>query len=81
MDMNVKKKWKRDTYDAPVHELPVDLPLITSQYEPAGRDVENVAVHAESALLMATKPAEPEQTQGRQMMSKVSTTSTGREGK
>ena len=34
---------------------------MTSQYEPAGRLVVNVAVQAESALLIATKPISPAQ--------------------
>lgn len=32
---------------------------MTSQYEPAGKPLENVAVQEESALLIATKPAVP----------------------
>ena len=32
---------------------------MTLQYEPMGKPVENVALHALSALLMATKPREP----------------------
>jgi hypothetical protein len=32
---------------------------MTLQYEPMGKPVENVAFHAPSALLMATKPMEP----------------------
>lgn len=47
------------TYDDPEHVPELALPLITSQYVPAGIDVVNVAVQLESALLMATKPAEP----------------------
>jgi hypothetical protein len=50
----------RSTYELPVHEE-ADLvgPLITLQYVPAANDVLKVADHAESALLMATNPAEP----------------------
>jgi len=43
----------------PVQAPPELFPLITSQYALFGRDVVNVVVHAESALLIATKPAEP----------------------
>jgi hypothetical protein len=32
---------------------------ITSQYVPSGSEVVKVVSHAESLLLMATKPAEP----------------------
>jgi hypothetical protein len=35
------------------------VPLITSQYVPAARDVVNVATQDESALFIATKPEEP----------------------
>src|ERR1700761_9391755 len=49
-----------DTHAAPEHAVPVDmLPLTTSQYDPAGREVANVDVHAESWLLIATKPSAP----------------------
>jgi hypothetical protein len=47
------------TYPVPVHAPEELFPLITSQYAPLGRDVVNVVDHAESALLIATKPAEP----------------------
>ncbi len=47
------------TYDDPEHVPELALPLMTSQYAPAGIDVANVAVQLESALLMATNPAEP----------------------
>jgi hypothetical protein len=47
------------TYPVPVQAPDELLPVMTSQYDPAGRDVVNVAVHAESALLIATNPAEP----------------------
>jgi hypothetical protein len=46
-------------YEGPVQD-PEDLvPRITSQYVPSGRDVVKVVFHAESLLLMATKPDEP----------------------
>jgi hypothetical protein len=35
------------------------LPPMTSQYDPSAIEVLNAVVHAESALLMATKPDEP----------------------
>jgi hypothetical protein len=35
------------------------FPLITSQYEPAAIVVVNVVLQAESALLIATNPADP----------------------
>ena len=38
---------------------PLDGPSITLQYDPAGKPVANVVVHAVSMLLMATKPSEP----------------------
>jgi hypothetical protein len=50
---------------AATHEVPEHFdaalvdPLITSQYVPAARDVVKVVLHAKSALLIATKPAEP----------------------
>lgn len=37
----------------------LDGPSITLQYDPAGKPVENVALHALSQLLIATKPSEP----------------------
>ena len=41
-------------------QLPLEnAPLMTSQYVPSESDVENVADHAESSLLIATNPAEP----------------------
>ena len=49
----------RCTYEAPAQAVPVGEPLITSQYVPSGSEVENVAVHAESALLIATNPRAP----------------------
>lgn len=36
-----------------------DGPSITLQYDPAGKPVANVVVHAVSILLIATKPSEP----------------------
>ena len=48
------------THAAPEHAVPIDrLPLTTSQYVPAGRQVMNVDVHTESWLLIATNPSEP----------------------
>ena len=41
-------------------QLPLEsAPLMTSQYVPSASEVENVADHAESSLLIATNPAEP----------------------
>ena len=52
--------WRtRVTYEAPAHVPPEGAPLITSQYEPSGSEVVNVAVQSESALLIATNPAVP----------------------
>lgn len=34
-------------------------PSMTLQYDPPGKPVANVVLHALSALLMATKPSEP----------------------
>jgi hypothetical protein len=46
------------------HAVPLQIPAllgpsITLQYDPAGKPVANVALHAVSLLLMATKPSEP----------------------
>ena len=49
----------RVTYEAPAHVPPEGAPLITSQYEPSGSEVVNVAVQSESALLIATNPSAP----------------------
>ena len=51
------------TYAVPVHIPASDVPSMTLQYDPAGRPVWNVVVHALSALLIATKPSEPVFTQ------------------
>lgn len=48
------------TYDVPVHPPDELFPVMTSQYEPAAKEVLNVVVQAESALLIATNPADPE---------------------
>ena len=41
-------------------QMPIlDDPSITLQYDPAGKPVENVALHALSQLLIATRPSEP----------------------
>lgn len=47
------------TYAVPLQMPILDGPSITLQYDPAGKPVENVALHALSQLLMATKPSEP----------------------
>jgi hypothetical protein len=47
------------TYTGPEQTPEVKAPWITSQYTPFARPVANVAVQAESALLIATKPVEP----------------------
>lgn len=47
------------SYEVPVHDPKEFFPLITSQYDPAGREVVKVALQAESALLIATKPRDP----------------------
>lgn len=46
-------------YVCPEHEEPDLEPLATSQYEPSAREVWKVFDHALSALLIATKPADP----------------------
>ena len=48
------------TYVAPVHVPDKLCPPTTSQYEPSGSEVKNVVVHAESTLLIATNPREPQ---------------------
>jgi len=50
---------QKDSYEVPVHVPEELLPLTTSQYDPLGRAVVKVAFHAESALLIATKPRDP----------------------
>lgn len=47
--------------EKPPHVPEVLAPPIMSQYAPSGRDVEKVAVHNESPLLIATKPRGPEE--------------------
>lgn len=49
----------RDAHEDPVQLLPEEVPLMTSQYAPSGREVEKVDDQAESALLIATKPSAP----------------------
>lgn len=55
----VKGMW---TYAVPVHAPLELLPLITSQYVPAAKDVVNVADQADPSLLIATNPADPTET-------------------
>ena len=41
-------------------QTPEELtPFMTSQYDPSGREVVKVVLHAESSLLMTTNPADP----------------------
>ena len=47
------------TYAVPPQDFELLWPSMTLQYDPAGKFVANVAVHAVSKLLMATKPSEP----------------------
>lgn len=54
-----KALGKDGTYALPVHCPEETVPLMTSQYVPAGRDVVKIALQAVSALLMAMKPREP----------------------
>lgn len=64
VNKRVLKAWSRVqrrqiNYLVPV-QVPEELvPLITSQYDPAGNEVVNVVLHAESSLFIATNPAEP----------------------
>jgi hypothetical protein len=53
-------KNQQHTHVVPVHDCPDGPPDTTSQYEPSGRDVENVVFQALSLLLMATNPTEPD---------------------
>lgn len=48
------------THDKPVQDPDELFPLITSQYAPAAMVVVNVVLQAESALLIATNPADPD---------------------
>ena len=48
------------TYADPVHTPATDVPSMTLQYEPAGRPVMNVVLHALSSLLIATNPSAPD---------------------
>lgn len=50
---------RRTTDDEPEQLPPLAAPLTTSQYVPAGSDVENIAVQSESWLLIAVKPRLP----------------------
>jgi len=50
---------QRHPYEVPVHFPEEFFPLITSQYDPAGKEVVNMALQAESALFIATKPRDP----------------------
>ena len=65
--MEVKMVNEKTTHDDPVQLPSDDVPLITSQYDPSGRDVVNVVDHSESALLIATKPSAPIQMRGPQL--------------
>jgi hypothetical protein len=47
------------THDIPEQVVEDMAPEITSQYFPAGREVENVLLQAESSLFIATNPIEP----------------------
>ena len=67
--MEVKMVNEKTTHDDPVQLPSDDVPLITSQYDPSGRDVVNVVDHSESALLIATKPSAPMQMRGPQLRS------------
>ena len=48
---------------------------MTSQYDPAGREVVKVALQAESALLIATKPRDPAGNQRNEYIIKIKQTS------
>ena len=58
--IKIVREKRRGTHEEPVQTPWAAGPATTSQYFPAGREVVNIALHAMSRLLIATKPVAPE---------------------
>jgi hypothetical protein len=58
--LQLKIGYRQESSGNKTHADPVHgVPSMTLQYDPPGRPVLNVVLHALSALLIATNPSEP----------------------